>query len=210
MTSKSIHETLGWCIWLESGNLAHAFKCPSASHYTSEEGVVKSQSHCAEREENGKQENREQVLVWELFDLMWHASHPWYFRELLTWFTIINSAIFTSSRSKPCAFQTVLLCMWKALNTGLKTKTHWGLGSCPHKRWQLFHLVCLAFFHKAAIQQTFLARANPMPGTQRLYFAASFQPAQFLARGQGTAFNEFFDGASNLSWIFFFKVSNHL
>lgn len=84
-------------------------------------------------------ENREQVLVWEIFNLIWHASHSWYLTlaSCLTWFTIINSAIFTSSRSKHCTFQSVLLCMWKALNTGLKNKTHWCPGSCPHKRWKL-------------------------------------------------------------------------
>lgn len=66
-------------------------------------------------------------------------------------------------------------------------------------------LVCLAFFHKAAIQQTFLARANPMPGIQRLYFVASFQPAQFLAQGQGTAFDEFLMGQAIFLEFFFFK-----
>ena len=38
MTSKNIHETLGWCIWLESSNLAYAFKGPLASRDLSEEG----------------------------------------------------------------------------------------------------------------------------------------------------------------------------
>lgn len=47
-TSKNILGTLGWGRRFESGNLESAFRCFLASHYTSEEGVIKSQRHFVE------------------------------------------------------------------------------------------------------------------------------------------------------------------